>query len=66
MVFIILNAAIGASLIAFSFSVDSIRKNTYEGNALTNMTLFLSAIFIINTVSLISIVFGAPRPQFAT
>ena len=47
MVFIILNAAIGASLIAFSFSVDSIRKNTYEGNALTNMTLFLSAIFII-------------------
>ncbi len=62
MVFIILNAAIGASLIAFSFSVDSVRKNTYEGNALTNMTLFLSAIFIINTVSLISIVFGAPRP----
>ena len=62
MIFIILNAAIGAALIGFSFSVDSVRKNSYEGNTLTNLTLFLAAMFIINAVSLISIQFGAPRP----
>ena len=62
MVFVIINVAIGAALIAFSFSVDSVRKNSYEGNTLTNMTLFLAAIFIINAIGLVSFVLGAPNP----
>ena len=61
MVFLVLNVIISISLIAFSFTIDTGKKNQTNNTAvIVNSTLFLAALFALMAITL-AMCFFAPQ-----